>query len=75
MRTSLTAFFSSTISDSSSYEQWSSEGARDAAARANARWKHLLDTWEDPGLDPAVDEALQAFIAERKESMPDAEYF
>ena len=71
----LTAFFSSTISDSNSYEQWSSEGGMDAARRANARWKHLLDTYEDPGLDPAVDEALQAFIARRKESMPDAEYF
>ena len=71
----LTAFFSSTTCDSSSYEQWSSEGGLDAAARANAEWKRLLETYEDPGLDPAIDEALREFIARRKESMPDADYF
>ena len=71
----LTAFFSSATCDNNSYEQWSSEGGRDVAQRANAQWKRLLDTYEDPGLDPAIDEALQAFITLRKESMPDAEYF
>ena len=71
----LTAFYGSTTSDDNSYEQWSSEGGLDAARRANAQWKRLLDDYEDPGLDPAVDEALQAFITRRKESMPDAEYF
>ena len=71
----LTAFFASTICDSNSFEQWSAEGGHDAAERANAQWKRLLDAYEDPGLDPAIDEALQAFIALRKESMPDAEYF
>ncbi len=71
----LTAFYGSTTSDDNSYEQWSSEGGLDAARRANAQWKRLLDDYEDPGLDCAVDEALQAFIAGRKEGMPDAEYF
>jgi hypothetical protein len=28
-----------------------------------------------PGLDPAIDEALQEFIAHRKASMPDQHYF
>ena len=69
----LTAFFASTTSDDRSFEQWSEEGSLDAARRANAGWKRLLDEYEDPGLDPAVDEALQAFVAIRKESMPDAE--
>ena len=71
----LTAFFSSTTCDSNSFEQWSAEGGNDAAERANAQWKRLLDAYEDPGLDPAIDETLQAFIARRKESMPDADYF
>ena len=34
------------------------EGGLDAAKAANARWKQLLDEYEDPGLDPAMDEAL-----------------
>ena len=71
----LTAFFHSTTCDSSSYEQWSSEGGHEAAVRANAQWKSLLHDYEDPGLDPDIDEALQTFIARRKESMPDADYF
>ena len=71
----LTAFFGSTTCDSNSYEQWLSEGGLDAATRANTQWKRLLDAYEDPGLDPAIDEALQAFIARRKESMPDAAFF
>ena len=71
----LAAFFASTTCDDSSFEQWSAEGGLDAARRANAEWKRLLENYEDPGLDVAVDEALQAFIARRKEGMPDAEFF
>ena len=71
----LSAFYESTVSDNDSYEQWAAEGGLDAARRANAQWKRLLETYEDPGLDPAVDEALLAFIARRKEDMPDAGFF
>ena len=71
----LTAFHESTVSDNDSYEQWSAEGGLDTARRANAQWKRLLETYEDPGLDPAVDEALQAFIARRKEEIPAAGFF
>ena len=63
------------ISDNNSFEQWSAEGALDAAQRANKRWKQLLEEYVDPGLDPAIDEALQEFIARRKASMPDQHYF
>ena len=67
-----TAFYRSTIADNNSYEQWEAEGAADAATRANKIWKQMLADYEAPALDPAVDEALQAFIAEKKDSMPDA---
>ncbi|MEK9924413.1 MAG: trimethylamine methyltransferase family protein, partial [Alphaproteobacteria bacterium] len=30
--------------------------------------------YEAPALDPAIDEALQAFIAKRKEELPDADF-
>ena len=71
----LTAFYESTTSDNDSYEQWSAEGGLDAARRANAQWKRLLEVYEDPGLDPAVDEALQAFVARRKEELPATDFF
>jgi len=67
-----TAFFRSSIADNNSFEQWEAEGGRDAYQRANALWKKSLKNYEEPALDPGIDEALKAFIAERKGSMPDA---
>lgn len=71
----LSAFYRSTSSDNNSFEQWNEDGRLDAAQRANRQWKRLLDDYQDPGLDPAIDEALQAFIAGRKASEPDQAYF
>lgn len=67
-----TAFYRSTIADNNSYEQWLAEGSLDATARANKLCKSWLESYQEPGLDPAVDEALQDFIRQRKDSMPDA---
>ncbi|RDD60546.1 trimethylamine methyltransferase family protein [Ferruginivarius sediminum] len=67
-----TAFFRSQIADNNSFEQWESEGGQDASQRANALWKKRLEEYQDPGLDPAIDEALQDFVARKKESMPDS---
>lgn len=69
------AFYASTSADNNSFEQWLADGAQDSARRANARWKQLLESYEDPGLDPAIDEALQAYIAKRKAAAPDVDYF
>ncbi|MGM0561769.1 MAG: trimethylamine methyltransferase family protein [Pseudomonadota bacterium] len=66
------AFYRSTIADNNSYEQWLAEGGLDATARANKLWKSWLESYQEPGLDPAVEEALQDFIRQRKGSMPDA---
>ncbi len=67
-----TAFYRSAVADNNSFEQWQAEGGLDTARRANALWKRWLADYEPPALDPAVDEALQAFVRQRKESMPDA---
>jgi len=66
------AFYRSSIADNNSYEQWLADGELDAAHRANRRWKEQLRAYTGPELDPAVDEALQAFMAERKASFPDS---
>lgn len=70
-----TAFFRPEVADANSYEQWSADGSKDAATRANARWKELLAQYEQPALDPAIDEALEAYVAKRKEELPDQAYF
>ena len=67
-----TALWRSEIADNNSFEQWQAEGSQDAVQRANAIWKQMLAAYEAPALDPGIDEALQAFMSERKESMPDA---
>ncbi len=69
-----TAFYRSEIADNNSFEQWQAEGSLDAAARANKLARARLDTYEGPELDPAIDEALQAFMAERKAAFPDQNY-
>ena len=66
-----TAFAVSEVANNDSYEQWSEEGSLDAAQRANTIWKKMLDDYEPPPLDEAIDEAMLDFIAKRKEELPD----
>jgi trimethylamine--corrinoid protein Co-methyltransferase len=68
-----TAFYRSEIADNNSFEQWLEDGGQDAAQRANGIWKRMLREYEAPPIDPGVDEALLAFIAQRKASAPDSE--
>jgi trimethylamine---corrinoid protein Co-methyltransferase len=35
-------------------------------------WKRLLQEYEPPPIDPAVDEALSDFIARKKAAVPDS---
>jgi trimethylamine--corrinoid protein Co-methyltransferase len=66
-----TAFYDFELADNNSYEQWSAEGSRDQLARAHARWRRLLQEYQPPPLDPAVDEHLREHIERRKRAMPD----
>ena len=67
-----TAFFRSGIADNATFEQWQSEGSRDAATRAAGLVKRLLGEYEPPPIDPSVDEALCDYVARRKASFPDS---
>jgi trimethylamine--corrinoid protein Co-methyltransferase len=68
------AFYRSTIADNNSFEQWQEEGSLDAEQRANIIWKRMLEEYQPPDLDPAIDEALTEFMDKRKASMPDMAY-
>ena len=67
-----TAFFRSTVADNNSFEQWEAEGGKRTEETANATARKWLEDYQQPPLDPAIDEALKAFITHKKESMPDA---
>jgi trimethylamine--corrinoid protein Co-methyltransferase len=66
-----TAFFESDTADNNSFEQWHDDGELDALQRANLRWKDMLARYQPPAMDPATDEELRAFIAKKKEDLPD----
>ncbi len=67
-----TAFYRSSIADNNSFEQWQAEGEKTAPQRANGLARRWLEGYEAPVLDKGVAEALNAFVAQKKESMPDA---
>jgi trimethylamine--corrinoid protein Co-methyltransferase len=71
----MSALFRPWTPDDNSFEQWHAAGEQDAATRANALWKEQLEAYEDPGLDPDIDSALQDYIAARKSEKPDQDYF
>jgi trimethylamine--corrinoid protein Co-methyltransferase len=64
-----TAFYQPLVSDWRNFETWQEDGSKTATERACAMWKRLLADYEPPPMDPAVDEALQAFMARRKEDL------
>ncbi|WP_170405417.1 trimethylamine methyltransferase family protein [Ruegeria arenilitoris] len=66
-----TAFYDAELSDTQAFENWSEKGAADMAQRANAKWKSSLKEYDAPHLDEGIDEELQAFMARRKEQLPD----
>ena len=69
-----TAFYASNVADNNSFEQWQQDGSLDTPARANAIWKRMLEAYEPPPLDPAIDEALLAFVERRKSEFEDMDY-
>ncbi len=66
------AFWKSDLLDYKPFETWSDEGGRDTRALASARVEKLLADYIEPALDPAIREALMAYVADKKASMPDA---
>jgi len=69
-----TAYYDAVMSDSENVESWEERGAKDAQQRAFERWQQMLQDYEAPPIDPAVDEALRDFVARRKRELPDAWY-
>jgi len=66
------AFWRSDLLDYKPYETWAEEGSRDTQALAAARVKKQLSDYQQPAIDPGTREALDAYVAQKKVSMPDA---
>jgi len=63
------AFYQPLVSCWQSYENWQASGARDATQRASSVWRRALAEYEQPAMDPAVLEALDAYVARRREQI------
>lgn len=59
------AFYSPIISDWRNFENWFEDGSPQSWQKANRIWKQVLQVYEEPPIDAAMLEQLDAFIAKR----------
>jgi trimethylamine--corrinoid protein Co-methyltransferase len=50
------------------FATWETMGSETTEVAANRAWKELLESYEDPGLDPAIDEELRAYMESRRDA-------
>ncbi|MGS4945599.1 trimethylamine methyltransferase family protein [Meridianimarinicoccus sp. RP-17] len=67
-----TAFWRSGVLDYRPFETWEDAGRPDTRMLANAKARQMLQDYVEPTLDPAIREALQAYITTRKTEVADA---
>jgi len=61
------AFYAPLVSDWRNHGTWSEDGAKTATERAAGIWRATLDRYVAPARDPAIVEALDAYVARRTE--------
>ena len=67
------AFFIPKLFDNNAIEQWIADGSQEITERALKEAKALLDAYEEPKLDVAIDEALCDYIDRREREIPAVE--
>ena len=60
------AFHRPLVSDIRPFEAWAESGSPDTTQRAHLMWKRLLENYQQPAIDPARAEELDAYVAKRK---------
>jgi trimethylamine---corrinoid protein Co-methyltransferase len=60
------AFYRPLVSNWQNYENWQLGGGKDATQRATAIWQQALKEYEEPTMDPATREALDAYVVQRR---------
>jgi trimethylamine--corrinoid protein Co-methyltransferase len=74
MRNYQDAFYEPALSDSENVESWEEGGSHDMRKRAHTRWTQMLTEYEAPPMNEDTREELTAYVAKRKEELPDAWY-
>jgi trimethylamine--corrinoid protein Co-methyltransferase len=63
------AFYTPILSCRQNFESWQESGSIDITVRANALWKKMLQEYEQPPLDPSIDDALVDYVSRRKQTI------
>ena len=66
-----TCFYRPLLSSSENYERWMRGGGRDANDRAAEIYQKTLTEYEQPALDDAIREELQAYVIRRRAELGD----
>jgi len=66
-----TCFYRPLLSSSENYERWMRNGGHDANDRAAEIYKKTLTDYEQPALDDAIREELQAYVIRRRAELGD----
>jgi trimethylamine--corrinoid protein Co-methyltransferase len=64
-------FYRPLLSSTENYERWSRNGGKDAAARASDVWRRTLEEYEQPAIDPGLDDELKAYVDRRRKELGD----
>ena len=60
------AFYRPLVSNWQNYENWQIAGGKDATQRATDLWKQALNEYEEPAMDCAIREQLDAYVGRRR---------
>jgi trimethylamine---corrinoid protein Co-methyltransferase len=60
------AFYQPLVSNWQNFENWELAGAKDATQRATEVWMRALAEYEQPPMDPAIREQLDAYVDQRR---------
>jgi trimethylamine--corrinoid protein Co-methyltransferase len=64
-------FWRPTVATTDNVDRWTRGGSLDHAARAGVRWRELLESYERPQLDDAIDEELVEYVERRAAELGD----
>ena len=70
-----TEFYPIFLGSRQTSENWMLAGSQDTAMRANKIWKQILEEYEAPPIDVAVQEALKSFVERRRRELTGVELY
>ena len=70
-----TAFYAPLVTDRQAFEPWEAGGSKDTLQRANRLYKRLLQSYEKPAIDPAIEEALSDFVERRSQELENVDLY